>query len=226
MYKSHPLFSSTLSLEILAYYDDVEVCNPLGSRAEKHKLGKSYVKIHVHVHVYDYFNTAALFYYTLGNIPPKYRSTIRCIQLFAVVKSHVLQQYGADAILETFMDGIRSLEEVKYTCCIYIYACIIESVDSICRDGTNTPISLNKSTCNGSELPNADVLCLFRQTACSSIHYNTLKVRKIHSYSDSRKIVNTPIVHLCRIQFKRPTAKLVLVITVILSRESFILERT
>ena len=32
---------------------------------------------------------------------------------------------------------------------------IIESVDSICRDGADTPISLNKS--NGSELPNADV---------------------------------------------------------------------
>lgn len=27
------------SLEILAYYDDVEVCNPLGYRAKKHKLG-------------------------------------------------------------------------------------------------------------------------------------------------------------------------------------------
>ena len=39
---------------------------------------------------------------------------------------------------------------------------IIESVDSICRDGADTPISLNKS--NSSELPNADVLSLFRQT--------------------------------------------------------------
>ena len=201
----------------------------LGSRAKKHKLGKSYVKnilhVNIHVHVHDYFNTAALFYYTLGNIPPKYRSTIRCIQLFAVVKSHVLQQYGADAILETFMDGIRSLEEVKYTCCIYIHTCIIELVDSICRDGTDAPISLTKVHVMAQN-SRTDVLYLFRQTACSSIHYNTLKVRKIHSYSDSRKIVNTPIVHLCQIQFKRPTAKLVLVITLILSRESFILERT
>ena len=73
---------------------------------------------------------------------------------------------------------------------------IIESVDSICRDGADTPISLNKS--NGSELPNADVLSLFRQTTCSasaSIHYNTLKVRKIYSYSDSRKFVKIRIVH-------------------------------
>ena len=58
------------------------------------------------------------------------------------------------------------------------------------------PLSLNKS--NGSELPNADVLSLFRQTICSasaSIHYNTLKVRKIYSYSESRKFVKTRIVH-------------------------------
>ena len=73
---------------------------------------------------------------------------------------------------------------------------IIESVDSICRDGADTPISLNKN--NGSELPNADVLSLFRQTTCSvsaSIHYNTLKVRKIYNYTESRKFVKTRIVH-------------------------------
>ena len=51
----------------------------------------------------------------------------------------------------------------------------------------------------GSELPNADVLSLFRQTTCSesaSIHFNTLKVHKIYSYSESRKFVKTRIVHL------------------------------
>ena len=76
---------------------------------------------------------------------------------------------------------------------------IIESVDSICRDGADTPNSLNKS--NGSELPNADILCLFRQTTCSasaSIHYNTLK---IYSYSDSRKIVKTLVHHLLLLFF-------------------------
>ena len=39
-YGTHPLFSQTFpSLEIMLYYDDVEVCNPLGSRAKTHKLG-------------------------------------------------------------------------------------------------------------------------------------------------------------------------------------------
>ena len=37
--KSHPLYSSgSLSLQIFAYYDDMEVCNPLGSLAKTHKL--------------------------------------------------------------------------------------------------------------------------------------------------------------------------------------------
>ena len=64
---------------------------------------------------------------------------------------------------------------------------IIESVDSICRDGADTPISPYKS--NGSELLNG-CLSFFRQTTCSasaSIHYNALKVRKMYSYSNSRK---------------------------------------
>jgi hypothetical protein len=40
VYKLHPLFSqNNQGLQIIAYYDDVEVCNPLGSKAKKHKLG-------------------------------------------------------------------------------------------------------------------------------------------------------------------------------------------
>ena len=42
MYKAHSLFSAYSEnppLQIMAYYDDVEVCNPLGSHANKHKLG-------------------------------------------------------------------------------------------------------------------------------------------------------------------------------------------
>ena len=40
VHATHPLFSARKgSLEIFLYYDDVEVCNPLGSRWTKHKLG-------------------------------------------------------------------------------------------------------------------------------------------------------------------------------------------
>ena len=39
-YKKHPLFSNeTNSLQILLYFDDLEVCNPLSSRSKIHKIG-------------------------------------------------------------------------------------------------------------------------------------------------------------------------------------------
>lgn len=30
------------ALQIQLFYDEVEVCNPIGSKAKKHKLGKEY----------------------------------------------------------------------------------------------------------------------------------------------------------------------------------------
>lgn len=40
MYQNHPLFSTDpTALQIILYYDDVEICNPLGSKAKVHKLG-------------------------------------------------------------------------------------------------------------------------------------------------------------------------------------------
>ena len=38
--KSHPLFSKNNSaLQILLYYDEAEICNPIGHNKIKHKLG-------------------------------------------------------------------------------------------------------------------------------------------------------------------------------------------
>ena len=91
------------------------------------------------------------------------------------------------------------------------------------------PLALTKY--DGSELLNASVISLFKHTTNSGsayLHLNTLKLRKIHSCSDIRKIVKTPIVHLLLllIQFKRPTAKLALVMALILSRKPCTKERT
>ena len=47
-FKNHCLFSSDpISLQIMLYFDEVEVCNPLGSKTKIHKLGKSFSVIHV-----------------------------------------------------------------------------------------------------------------------------------------------------------------------------------
>lgn len=55
----------------------------------------------------------AIFYYCLGNISPKYRSTERSIQLLAIAKTSVLENYGADCILKNLMEEIKMLEVGK-----------------------------------------------------------------------------------------------------------------
>ena len=41
VYLGHPLFSAHSSaLQIFFYYDDLEICNPLGSKAKVHKLSE------------------------------------------------------------------------------------------------------------------------------------------------------------------------------------------
>lgn len=56
--------------------------------------------------------TIGLFYYTLGNILPQYRSQLKAIQLLAVAKRPVIKKYGINCMLQTFMEEIAELEQV------------------------------------------------------------------------------------------------------------------
>ena len=45
-FTNHPLFSSEQNaLQILLYFDELEVCNPLGTKVKKHKLGNSLLNV-------------------------------------------------------------------------------------------------------------------------------------------------------------------------------------
>ena len=112
-FKSHPLFSKDPSaLQIMIYYDDVEVTNPLGSKTKTHKIGSFiFFVISFVVTMVPLLSTAA-FYYSLGNIPPQYRSTLWNIQLLAITTSPTLQKYGPDRILEPIIKDIKILEQV------------------------------------------------------------------------------------------------------------------
>ncbi|XP_028418396.1 uncharacterized protein LOC114543726 [Dendronephthya gigantea] len=98
-YQAHPLFSQNRhTLQIFLFFDELEVCNPLGSRANTHKIGN--------------------FYYTLGNISPDKRSSLGAIMLVAIVNSKHLKEYGVASILNTIMEDIRLLEEgVEFDVC-------------------------------------------------------------------------------------------------------------
>ena len=90
LYKSHPLFSvDPYALQIIGYYDDLEVVNPLGSYIKKHKLG-------------------CLFFF-LSNIRPQYRSTLKNIQLLAVGRSEDIHHYGFNAFFSSFCGRLKEI---------------------------------------------------------------------------------------------------------------------
>ena len=58
LFKSHSMFGSDpFALQVIAYYDELEVVNPIGSYVKKHKLG-------------------CMFFF-LGNVRPQFRSTFK-----------------------------------------------------------------------------------------------------------------------------------------------------
>ena len=61
LFKGHTLFQTyTDALQFILYYDELEVCNPLGSHSGVHKLGIFVYKI-CSMHVY-YMHSASCIY--------------------------------------------------------------------------------------------------------------------------------------------------------------------
>ena len=55
------------------------------------------------------YHHIGMFYFTLGNLPPKFRSKLSAIQLVAIVKTTILAIYGMDAVLQPFVDDLMKL---------------------------------------------------------------------------------------------------------------------
>lgn len=52
-FREHPLFSADpVALQLMLYYDELELCNPLGSRRKKHKIGVLFVILITNVSKY------------------------------------------------------------------------------------------------------------------------------------------------------------------------------
>jgi hypothetical protein len=89
-FSNHPLFQRFPSaLQVVIYYDDVEVYNALGSSAGDYKLGA--------------------FYYSLYNISPAFRSVLQSIQLLAVAKANDIHDYGCETLLRPFIEDMKRL---------------------------------------------------------------------------------------------------------------------
>ena len=59
-----------------------------------------------------YILYAGAFYFTLGNISPKYRSRLSSIQLLALVKSDHINTYGMNNILRPIIEDIKKLVSI------------------------------------------------------------------------------------------------------------------
>ena len=88
--REHPLFiRNPRALQIFLHTDDIEVVNPLGSHVKKHKL--------------------CMFYYTIGNIPPMFRSRLAAIQLLAIARTNDVKKFGMKILLQDFISSIGNL---------------------------------------------------------------------------------------------------------------------
>ena len=87
---THPLFiNDKQALQIVAYYDEIEVANPLGSYVSKHRLG-------------------CLFFF-LANIRPHFRSTYLSSYFVGVARSEDINHYGIDKFMLPFVDDLKTL---------------------------------------------------------------------------------------------------------------------
>lgn len=93
--KSHPALQDPGSLLVILSHDDLEIVNPLGTHVKKHKI--------------------SMFYMTLGNIPPQFRSKLSSIFLLAVSKSKLLREFGSTNLLSDFVHSINQMQSGEMT---------------------------------------------------------------------------------------------------------------
>lgn len=90
-YKNSTFFQShPNAIRINLYYDDIEICNPIGSRSSFHKL--------------------AMLYFTIQNFPLQMNSALNNIYILAICYKSDIKKYGFDAILKPFVDDLKMLE--------------------------------------------------------------------------------------------------------------------
>ena len=77
------------ALCIILYHDELEVCNSLGSNAGVNKLD--------------------MYYYTVANLCPKFRSKHCAVHLFAIANADLLKKYGINAIMNPLVDDLNTL---------------------------------------------------------------------------------------------------------------------
>ncbi|ELU09809.1 hypothetical protein CAPTEDRAFT_209587, partial [Capitella teleta] len=96
-FKENKLFmEEENALQILLYFDEFEVVNPIGYAKKPHKLGA--------------------FYFTLGNMSADKRSSLQAIQLVLLVYVQDLKVYGFNKVVKPLLEDLHVLENEGVQC--------------------------------------------------------------------------------------------------------------
>ena len=89
-FKNNPIFQQHKNaLQVILYHDEVEICNPLGSHISTNKVD--------------------LYYYTLGNLSPKFRSKLCAIRLVAIVRAKLVSKYDQNSVIVPLFNDLQKL---------------------------------------------------------------------------------------------------------------------
>ena len=180
LFKSNPLFSSEPhSLQIIAYYDELELCNPLGTHVKQHKLG--------------------IIFYVLGNIHPKYCSSLKAINLVACAPVPFIEKHGINKILEPFINDLIVLYSTGVTVVVQnnshnfkgaLLAFLADNLASNLLGGLKLSFSFAFRCCRTCMTPTkkfseylTDNDCVLRDTKSHEEHCDLLKTPAFAHYS-------------------------------------------
>ena len=122
-----------LALQIIAYYDEIELCNPLGSSTKKHKLG--------------------CLFFSLGNISPQYRSQLKTIFVAAIGSNMVIRRHGLNLFFKPFVDSIEALStngltvSVEGEVCVFKVAILADTLAAHAIGGFKESMSFARRIC-------------------------------------------------------------------------------
>ncbi|XP_070519717.1 uncharacterized protein [Cardiocondyla obscurior] len=91
VYKNNKFLQSNKAIQLQIFFDEFEICNPLGSKTGVHKLGA--------------------FYFVINNFPYYFNSSLENIHLLALCYNLDIKEYGLNPVLHKIVNDIKILEQ-------------------------------------------------------------------------------------------------------------------
>ena len=87
-YRNSTVFQENpFDIQLQVYIDEVQMCVEVGHHTKKNKL--------------------VFFYFTIGNLPTKFRSAFKFINVLAICYNTTLLKHGANFILQSILDDVK-----------------------------------------------------------------------------------------------------------------------